>query len=78
MIGQNGVTDGVIHKVKNGLESHELIKIRFNDYKMEKKTLTEVIARETGSEIIGSIGHVTILYRQQPDEKKRKIKLPSV
>ena len=76
IIGQNGVTDGVIHKVRNGLESHELIKIRFNEYKREKKTLTEVIARETGSEIVGSIGHIVILYRQQTDEKRRKIRLP--
>jgi RNA-binding protein len=76
IIGKQGVTDTLLKAVSDALAAHELIKIRFNEFKDEKTALTERIATETGSEIAGTIGHVLILYREHPDEEKRKIVLP--
>ena len=76
LIGAKGVTATVITSVDQALEAHELIKIKFNDFKDAKKELTEEIAESTSCEIAGIIGHVATLYRQHRDPKKRGIELP--
>ncbi|MFC1863810.1 ribosome assembly RNA-binding protein YhbY [Thermodesulfobacteriota bacterium] len=77
MVGKNGVSDSLIKLTDEVLKSHELIKVRFIDFKDKKKMLLEEIVERTGSEAVGMIGHVAILYRQNPDEEKRKIDLPA-
>jgi len=75
-IGKGGVTDGVIASVNAALDQHELIKVRFLEFKDEKQDLAAQIAQLTGSEQVGMIGHVAIFYREQADPEKRKIQLP--
>lgn len=75
-IGKEGITEGVIRAVDAGLLRHELIKIKFTDFKDRKEELTREIVTKTGSERVGMIGHTAILYRQQTDPEKRKITLP--
>jgi RNA-binding protein len=77
-IGQKGLTDALIRSTEEAFDSHELIKIKFIDYK-EKKQKTEIawsLERRTGSHLAGMIGHIAILYRQHPDPEKQKIILP--
>ena len=76
MVGRNGVTKNVLKLADDALKSHELIKVRFVELKDIKKNLTEEISSKTVSEIVGMIGHVAILYRQNPDKEKRKINIP--
>ncbi len=75
-IGKEGITEGVIRAVEEGLFRHELIKIKFTDFKEQKEALTGEIEIKTGSERVGMIGHMALLYRQQVDPEKRKIVLP--
>jgi len=70
-IGKRGVTDEVMRQIDNVLTDHELIKIRFNDFKEEKKDLSARIAEETGSELVGMIGNIAIFYRENPEKEKR-------
>ena len=77
LIGNRGVIDSVIDSINTSLTAHELIKVRFNERKKEKKELTAQIAEATECQIAGIIGHVAILYREHPKEDKRKIKLKS-
>lgn len=76
MVGKQGLTESVIAKVNESLDSHELIKIRFLEWKDKKKPLSKEIAHKTRSVLAGTIGHVAILYREQENPDKRKIKLP--
>lgn len=76
IIGKQGVTDMLVRAVSQALESHELVKVRFNEFKDEKRPLAEEVERRTGSHIVGMIGHVALFYKQHPDEDKRKIALP--
>ena len=76
MVGKQGVTDALIVAVNASLAAHELIKIRFIEFKERRKELTAEIAARTGSEVAGIIGHVAILYRQHPEPEKRKVQLP--
>ncbi|WP_413836144.1 YhbY family RNA-binding protein [Desulfobacula sp.] len=77
-IGQKGITPTLLEEIDTALEATELIKVKFNDYKEKdlKNSLTKEIAKATGSLIAGMVGHVVILYRQNIDVEKQKIKLP--
>ena len=77
IIGQQGVTDTVIQAINDALDLHELIKIKFNSFKEQKKELAAEIEQQTRSELLGIIGNIAIYYRQQPDQDKRKIQLPA-
>lgn len=74
-IGKQGLTDGLLSAVDDALLAHELIKIKFNDFKGEKKAMSERIAADAHAEIAGIVGNVLILYREHPEEDKRAIKL---
>jgi len=77
-IGQKGLTESVTMAMDGAFNAHELIKIRFIDFKEKehKEKITAAIEETTGSEIVGSIGHILILYRQHKDPKKRIIQIP--
>ena len=75
LIGKNGITDVTIEAVNQALDARELIKIKFREYKDEKKSLSHQLAESTESHIVGTIGHTVILFRQNPDKEKQNYKL---
>jgi RNA-binding protein len=79
-IGQNGVTLNLIDTINQAFEKHELIKIKFVDYKEKdsKNSISETIVKETDSYFVGLIGNTLILYRQSKNQKNRKIKIPEI
>jgi RNA-binding protein len=79
IVGRQGITEALIQSVEQALDNHELIKIKFNEYK-QKAQKTDLIARiesATGCCVAGTIGHTVICYRQHPDPEKRSIQLPT-
>ncbi len=76
LIGKNGITDGTIESIDRVLESRELIKIKFREFKDEKLSLSEEITELTNSQVVGVIGHTVIIFRQNPDPDKRQIHIP--
>jgi len=74
MIGAKGVTDQLVGSVDIALNDHELIKVKFGEFKEAKKEISEEIAKATKSELVGLIGNIAIFYRRHPDPEKRKIK----
>lgn len=77
-VGQNGLSATVSQAIDESLAIHELIKVKFVDFKekVQKEEITAAVEQETASELVGMIGHVAIFYRQQPDPEKRRIKIP--
>ena len=71
LIGKSGITDGAIERVNKALEARELIKIKFREYKDEKKSLSHQIANSTESNLVGIIGHTVILFRKNPNNKNQ-------
>jgi RNA-binding protein len=78
LVGQKGATDALFLSVDEALDQHELIKIKFNDFKdkADKKEISAQIQDETGCELVGMIGHTAIFYRQHEDPAKRRIRVP--
>jgi RNA-binding protein len=77
-IGPKGITDNLIGSIHDALNTHELIKIKFVEFKekQQKVGMAEVIEAEASCRFVGMIGHIAIFYRQHPDPDKREIKLP--
>lgn len=77
-IGQKGITDALVKSVEVAFDRHELIKIKFVDFKekKQKKEMATAIEKKTGSLMAGIIGHVAILYKKHVDPEKRQIVFP--
>jgi RNA-binding protein len=77
-VGQKGLSSTVSRAIDESLTTHELIKVKFIDFKEkdQKAEITDAIEQKTTSELVAMIGHVAIFYREQPDPKKRKIEVP--
>ena len=76
LIGRNGINKQVMGSVDLALKDHELIKVKFGEFKDAKKEISAEIAQTTKSELIGIIGNIAIFYRQHTEPEKRKIKVP--
>jgi RNA-binding protein len=77
-VGQKGLSPAVIKAVDESLQKHELIKLKFIEFKEkdQKEEIAGAIEEETSSELVGMVGHVAIFYRRQKDPEKRKINFP--
>ena len=75
IVGGAGVTDGVISMVDNSLAAHELIKVKFNEYKDEIRDLTTELCEKPDATLVRIIGFTVILFREAEEEEDRKIKL---
>ena len=62
-LGHGGMSDAFIHSLDEALTQHGLVKMKFADFKEEKKTLAPQIAERTGSEIVMQVGNVAVFYR---------------
>jgi len=72
-LGKAGAVAGVEQALDRALTDHELVKLRFVDFKGERKELAQKLADQTGADLVRVIGHVAIMYRQSPDPEKRVI-----
>lgn len=73
IVGGAGVTPGLEEKVKQCLNSHELIKVKFNEFQDEKFDLTNALVESTGATLVRVIGNIAILYKESDIPEKRKI-----
>ncbi|KFD22636.1 MULTISPECIES: ribosome assembly RNA-binding protein YhbY [Tatumella] len=74
MLGNNGLTEGVLAEIESALEHHELIKVKIAGEDRETKNLiVSAIVRETKACEVQVIGKILVLYRRS---KENKISLP--
>jgi len=67
MVGRKGFSENLSKAVDKALSDHELIKIKFVDLKDEKRELTDEIISSVNASLVGIIGNIAILYRENPD-----------
>lgn len=77
-IGRQGMTETVVRAVDEALDQHELIKVKFIEYKEkdQKERIQAAIEDATNARTAGIIGHMAIFYRQHHDPEKQRIFLP--
>jgi RNA-binding protein len=62
-IGKAGLSEGFIRSVDTALTQHELVKIKFAEFKDQKKKLAPQLAEKTASHLIMRVGNVMVLHR---------------
>lgn len=72
IVGGAGLTEGVAQMIENSITAHELIKVKFNEYKDEKRELIEEVCNQFNITLVRIIGNVAILYRQAEKPEDRK------
>ncbi len=66
-IGQKGLTQELIKAVDKALLDHELIKVKFVDFRDEKRELSLAVSESTGASLVTLIGNIAVLYRENPE-----------
>ena len=64
-IGKDGIGDKLIDTLEDSLRAHELVKLNLlKSAPLTTAEAAEILAQETGSEIVHIIGHTFVLYRR--------------
>ena len=74
-VGRAGLSESFLQTVRETLAHRELIKVKFDEFKEQKKTLARELAEKTESRLVTLIGNVAVLYRQNPNPEKRRVKI---
>lgn len=70
MLGNNGLTEGVLAEIDQALQHHELIKVKIATEDRETKNLiVDAIVRETKAANVQVIGKILVLYRHSDEAK---------
>lgn len=72
-VGKNGLSEAFIESVNDALARRELVKIKFAEFKEDKKELSPLLAEKTNSHLVMRVGNVVVLYRQNPDPAQRVV-----
>jgi RNA-binding protein len=70
-LGHGGMSDAFLRSMEEALTLHGLVKMKFADFKEEKKELAPQIAERTGSTIIMQVGNVAVFYRPKPEAEEQ-------
>ena len=62
-VGKAGLSESFIRSVDMSLAQHELVKIKFVEFKELKKELAPQLAEKTASHLVMRVGNVMVLHR---------------
>ena len=64
-VGKDGLSPAFLKAVDDTLKHHDLVKVKFEEFKEDKKTLAPQLAEKTSSHLILLVGNVAVLYRKK-------------
>lgn len=68
-LGKAGLTPEFLAAFEDAIQRSPLIKLRFEDFKDERKTIARELAEKTNSQLVQQVGHTAVFYRApQPTE----------
>lgn len=62
-LGRAGLTPEFLAAFDEALARTPLVKLRFEDFKDERKALSKQLAEQTGSRLVQQVGHTAVFYR---------------
>jgi RNA-binding protein len=65
-IGREGISSDFLAALDHELKCHELVKVKFEKFKEQKKELTPQLAEKSGSHLVTRVGNVVVLYKPKP------------
>ncbi len=70
-IGKEGVSPQFLAALDLELDRHELVKVKFDEFKEQKKELAPQLAEKSCSHLVIRVGNVVVLYRPKREEEKQ-------
>jgi RNA-binding protein len=67
-VGKEGLSPQFLAALNDALKHHELVKVKFDDFKEQKKELAPQLAEKSGSHLVARVGNVAVLFRPKPVE----------
>jgi len=67
-IGREGLSPEFFAALDDALRHHELVKVKFDHLKEQKKELSPQVAQKSGSHLVTRVGNVLVLYRPKEEE----------
>ena len=64
-IGKDGLSPSFLRELAETLSHHELVKVKFDEFKEQKGELTPVLAEKAGAQTIMRVGNVVVLFRRK-------------
>ena len=74
-IGKAEINNSIFKTIDECLCAHELVKVKFNNYKDTKQKIVDLINDKLDSECVGIIGNTAIIFRQNIEIDVRIYKL---
>lgn len=65
-VGKEGLSPQFLAALHELLRHHELVKVKFDEFKEQKKELTPQLAEKSHSHLVTRVGNVVVLYRPKP------------
>jgi RNA-binding protein len=66
MLGNDGLTDGVVNELERALADHELVKVSARVGAREaRNAVFDSLAHRTASVLVQRVGHVGVFYRRR-------------
>ncbi len=69
-VGKEGLSSQFIAALDEALNHNELLKVKFDEFKEQKKELTPQLAEKTGSHLVTRVGNVVVLFRAKAQNEK--------
>ena len=67
-VGKEGLSPQFLAALDDALKHHELVKVKFEDFKEQKKELAPQLAEKSASHLVTRVGNVVVLFRPKPVE----------
>jgi RNA-binding protein len=71
-VGKEGLSPQFLAALDHALKHHELVKVKFDGFKEQKKELAPQLAQNSGSHLVMRVGNVAVLYRPKPKPVEEK------
>ena len=70
-VGKEGLSSQFLAALDGLVKHHELVKVKFDEFKEQKKELAPQLAEKSGSYLVTRVGNVVVLYRPKLMEEKQ-------
>ncbi len=71
-IGKEGLSTQFLAALDLELNRHGLVKVKFDEFKEQKKELAPQVAEKSSSHLVTRVGNVVVLYRPRPEEEEKQ------
>jgi RNA-binding protein len=68
-VGNDGLSPAFLRAVQEALAHHELVKVKFDAFKEQKKELGPKLAESVSANLIMQVGHVVVLFRRKANDE---------